>query len=55
VARLPSDWRVDPIPRLPQGFRRPQHVAQPADVAEVVTFLASDQARYVTAQVVHLH
>lgn len=31
-----------------------RHVAQPSDVAEVVTFLASHQARYVTAQLVHM-
>ena len=31
-----------------------RHVAQPSDVAEVVTFLASHQARHVTAQLVHM-
>jgi 3-oxoacyl-[acyl-carrier protein] reductase len=31
-----------------------RHVAEPADVAEVVLFLASHQARYVTAQVVRM-
>jgi 3-oxoacyl-[acyl-carrier protein] reductase len=31
-----------------------RQVAQPADVAEVVTFLASDQARHVTAQLVRM-
>ncbi|MFL6129970.1 MAG: SDR family NAD(P)-dependent oxidoreductase [Mycobacteriales bacterium] len=32
-----------------------RHLAQPADVAEVVTFLASHQARYVTAQLIRMH
>ncbi len=31
-----------------------RHVAKPAEVAEVVTFLASQQARYVTGQVVRM-
>jgi 3-oxoacyl-[acyl-carrier protein] reductase len=31
-----------------------RHVARPEDVAEVVTFLASHQARYVTAQIVRM-
>lgn len=31
-----------------------RRVAQPSDVAEVVTFLASEQARYVTAQLVQM-
>jgi 3-oxoacyl-[acyl-carrier protein] reductase len=31
-----------------------RHVARPEDVAEVVTFLASHQARYVTAQLIRM-
>jgi 3-oxoacyl-[acyl-carrier protein] reductase len=30
------------------------HVAGPEDVAEVIAFLASDHARLITANVVHL-
>lgn len=32
-----------------------RHVARPEEVAEVAVFLASHQARYLTAQVLHMH
>jgi 3-oxoacyl-[acyl-carrier protein] reductase len=31
------------------------HVARPEDVAEVVTLLASHQARFITGEIVHMH
>jgi 3-oxoacyl-[acyl-carrier protein] reductase len=32
----------------------PGHLVHPDDVAEVITLLASHQARYVTGQIIHM-
>lgn len=31
-----------------------RHIARPEDVAEVITFLVSEQARYITGQVIRM-
>ena len=47
TAKLSEKQRQDLMTRIPLGY-----LGTPQDVAEVVAFLASDEARYVTGQVV---
>ena len=47
TAKLPEKQRQDLMSRIPLGY-----LGTPQDVAEVVDFLASDEARYVTGQVI---
>ena len=52
----PTDtgWVTDEVRKTVQ--RRPDllRIAEPEDVAQVIVFLCSDQARLITANVVHL-
>jgi 3-oxoacyl-[acyl-carrier protein] reductase len=47
TARLSEKQRQDLMARIPLGF-----LGSPQDVAETVAFLASDEARYITGQVI---
>jgi 3-oxoacyl-[acyl-carrier protein] reductase len=47
TAGLPEKSRQDIISKIPAGY-----LGTPQDVAEVVSFLASDEARYITGQVI---
>jgi 3-oxoacyl-[acyl-carrier protein] reductase len=47
TAKLSEKQRQDLITRIPAGY-----LGTPQDVAEVVAFLSSDEARYVTGQVI---
>jgi 3-oxoacyl-[acyl-carrier protein] reductase len=49
TARLPAAQREQLLSRVPLG-----RMARPEDVAEAVKFLASDQASYVTGQVIQV-
>ena len=44
--RLPEDWKQQLKNRIPLGY-----FGSPRDVAEAVAFLASEEARYITGQV----
>jgi len=44
--RLADDWKQELQKRIPLGY-----LGSPRDVAEAVAFLASDEARYITGQV----
>ncbi len=45
--RLPEDWKQQLKNRIPLGY-----FGSPRDVAEAVAFLASEEARYITGQVI---
>jgi 3-oxoacyl-[acyl-carrier protein] reductase len=47
--RLDEKWRQELIGCIPQGY-----IGSPRDVAEAVAFLASDEARYITGQVLNV-
>jgi 3-oxoacyl-[acyl-carrier protein] reductase len=47
TAKLSEKQRQDLITRIPAGY-----LGTPQDVAEVVAFLSSDEARYITGQVI---
>jgi 3-oxoacyl-[acyl-carrier protein] reductase len=47
TANLPEKNRQDIISKIPVGY-----LGTPQDVAEIVAFLASDEARYITGQVI---
>jgi len=44
--RLADDWKQELQERIPLGY-----LGSPRDIAEAVAFLASDEARYITGQV----
>ncbi len=50
-----TGWITPEVRREAQASGPLGHVADPAEVAEVVTFLASHAARHITAQVIRLH
>jgi len=47
--RLPEDWKQQLKSRIPVGY-----LGTPRDVAETVAFLASEEARYITGQVINI-
>jgi len=47
--RLTEDWRQELRKRIPLGY-----LGSPRDVAEAVAFLASEEARYITGQVLNI-
>ena len=47
--RLPEDWKQQLKSRIPLGY-----LGTPRDVAETVAFLASEEARYITGQVLNV-
>jgi 3-oxoacyl-[acyl-carrier protein] reductase len=49
-----TGWVTPAIRDLVASSQDLFHIAQPADVASIIAFLASDQARLITANVVHL-
>ncbi len=49
-----TGWVTDQVRRAVADHPTLIHIAQPDDVAEVVAFLVSDQARLVTANIIHL-
>jgi 3-oxoacyl-[acyl-carrier protein] reductase len=49
-----TGWVTDDVERAVGGSREHVHIATPADVAEVIAWLASDAARLVTANVIRL-
>ena len=49
-----TGWVTDAVREFVAGSQDLIHVARPEDVAEVIAFLASDQARLITANVLHL-
>ena len=49
-----TGWVTDAVRRHMETRRDLIHIAEPDDVARVIVYLASDEARLVTANVVHL-
>jgi 3-oxoacyl-[acyl-carrier protein] reductase len=49
-----TGWVTPAVERAAAAAGPLRHVAHPDEVAEVITFLASDQARYITGQVIHM-
>lgn len=49
-----TGWVTDAVREFVAASQDQFHVARPRDVAEVIAFLASDHARLITANVVHL-
>jgi 3-oxoacyl-[acyl-carrier protein] reductase len=49
-ASIPTDVLAKQIERIPLG-----QLGQPEDVAAAVAFLASDEARYITGTILHVH
>ena len=47
--QLEESWRQELIRRIPVGY-----LGSPRDVAEAVAFLASEEARYITGQVINV-
>lgn len=47
-----TGWVTTAVTEAAESAGPLHHVAQPEDVAEVITFLASHQARYITGQVI---
>lgn len=47
---LPESYRADLLKSIPAGC-----MGSPEDVAHVVAFLASDEAKYITGQVIHVN
>ncbi len=50
TAALPDEARKSLLAQIPMGY-----VGKPEDVAAAVRFLASDNARYITGQVIHVN
>jgi len=50
-----TGWVSEPVERSVLATSPLKHLGQPEEVAEVVVFLASRQARYVTGNVVRMH
>jgi 3-oxoacyl-[acyl-carrier protein] reductase len=50
TADLPEKVKAAMLAQIPLG-----RIGQPEDVAEVVAFLASDKAAYITGQVIHIN
>lgn len=46
---IPEKWKQQLKSRIPVGF-----LGTPSDIAETVVFLASEEARYITGQVIHV-
>jgi 3-oxoacyl-[acyl-carrier protein] reductase len=49
-----TGWVTPAVEQFVAGSRDHFHIAQPDEVAEVIAFLASDRARLITANVLHL-
>lgn len=49
-----TGWVTDEVRRKMQGRRDLIHIAQPEEIALVIAYLVSEQARLVTANVLHL-
>ena len=49
-----TGWVTDAVREFVRTSREHIHVATPGDVADVILYLVSDQARLITANVVHL-
>ncbi len=49
-----TGWVTDTVREFVAASREHMHVATPEEVAEVIVFLASDAARLITANVIHL-
>jgi 3-oxoacyl-[acyl-carrier protein] reductase len=49
-----TGWVTDAVREFVAASEELVHVARPEEVAEVIAFLASDHARLITANVVHL-
>lgn len=47
---LPDEWKAEIIKKIPMN-----RSGQPEDVANLATFLASDQAAYITGQTIHVN
>lgn len=50
-----TGWITEEARQALTGLSPLRHIALPEDVADVITFLASHQARNVTAQIIRLH
>jgi len=49
-----TGWVTDAVRRNVERRSDLIHIAQPEDVADVIAYLASDQARFITGNIVHL-
>jgi 3-oxoacyl-[acyl-carrier protein] reductase len=49
-----TGWVTDAVREFVAGSQLHVHVAQPEEVAEVIVYLCSDDARLITANVIHL-
>ena len=50
TTKIPDKIKEQILSQIPLG-----RFGKPEDVAEVVAFLASDRARYITGQVIHVN
>ena len=50
-----TGWVTESVERSVLASSPLQHVGQPDEVAEVIVLLASEQARFVTGNVVRMH
>ena len=49
-----TGWITDDLRRYVESRQDPVHIAEPDDVARVIAYLASDEARLITGNIVRL-
>ena len=49
-----TGWVTPAVEQAATAASPLRHLAYPDDVAEVITLLASHQARYITGQIIHM-
>jgi 3-oxoacyl-[acyl-carrier protein] reductase len=49
-----TGWVTSAVEQVVEASREHIHIAQPEEVADVIAYLASDQARLITANIIYL-